>query len=46
MPLEAVHNEREHGSFLVSVTAACLTVCSFNMRLCGPGAYPALAVFG
>jgi hypothetical protein len=46
MPLEAVDNEREHGSSLVSVAALRLTVHSFNMRLSGPGAYPALALFG
>ena len=42
MPLEAVDNEREHGSCLVSVTALRLTVHFFNMRLSRPGAYPAL----
>jgi hypothetical protein len=46
MPLEAVEIEREYGSSLVSVSALHLTVLSFNMRLSGPGAYPALAVFG
>ena len=46
MALEAVGNEREHGPSLVSSAALRLSVHSFNMRLSGPGAYPALAVFG
>jgi hypothetical protein len=46
MPLEAVDNEREHGSSLVSVAVLRLTVHSLNMCVSGPGAYPALAVFG
>jgi hypothetical protein len=46
MPLEALDNEREHGSSLVLVAAVRLNALAFNMRLSGTGAYPALAVFG
>jgi hypothetical protein len=46
MPLAAVDHERARGSSLVSVAALRLTLHSVNMRLSGPGAYPARAVFG